>query len=308
MELIGLLWNEIIIRPLTNSLLVLYVLLFQNFGLAIIALTILIRGITFPLMRRQLRQTQKMQAMQSRVKEIQERHKEDPRRRSQETMRLYREMGVNPLGCLGPFAIQIPILIGLFWTIRNTIAVNPEGLVGLASDLYTWLPRLDTVLPVNRAFLWLDLGERDPTAILPLLSGASMWVQQKMSISTTADPRQQSTQRMMLWMMPLFFVIISLNFFSGLVLYWVVSNLIGIVIQYFVTGWGGLRSSRPRLAPALAPSLGEASGAGDAPPTQELQRDEPREPRAEREDRGRGDRDRHARTRRRSRRGRGRRH
>ena len=297
MEFIGLLWNEAIVRPLTNSLLLLYVLLFSNFGVAIIALTVLIRGLTYPLTRRQLRQTQKMQAMQSRIKTIRDRYPDDPRRRSQETMKLYKEMGINPLGCLGPFAVQIPILIGLFWTIRNTIGVNPEGLAGLAEDLYSWLPIAGSV-PVDRAFLWLDLGEKDPTFLLPILSGATMWVQQKMSMMPNADPNQQSTQRMMLWMMPIFFVVISITFFSGLVLYWVISNVIGIVMQYFVSGWGGLRSTRLAQQPVPAVA-GQSAG-------EELGSDRQREPGDDSTDGRRSNRDRPPRARRRTRRGRGR--
>jgi YidC/Oxa1 family membrane protein insertase len=300
MDFLVLLGNETILRPLVNGLLLLYIVLFSSFGSAIIALTIIIRLITFPLMRRQLRQTQKMQSMQARVKALQEQFKNDPKRRSQEVMRLYKDMGVNPIGCLGPFAIQMPILIGLFFAIRTTIGLNPEDLAGLASKLYSWLPMLDSVVPLDREFLWLDLGERDPSSLLPLLSGASMWVQQKMSMVPNADPSQQGTQRMMLWMFPIFFVIISLNFFSGLVLYWVVSNVIGIVIQYLVSGWGGLRPSR-RLVPALGPTLGEP------PPGEELGGHEQRESDANSEDGGRGDRDSTPRARRRPKRGRGRR-
>jgi len=293
MEFIALLWNEAIVRPLINSLLLLYVLLFSNFGLAIIALTFVIKGLTYPLTLKSLRQTQKMQGMQIQVKAVQDRFKNDPKRRSQEVMKLYKETGVNPLGCLGPFALQIPIMIGLFWTIRKTIGSNPEGLAGLAGNLYSWLPMLDTVVPVHRAFLWLDLGERDPTMVLPILSGVTMWIQQKMTMRPTADPAQQSTQRMMQWMMPIFFVFISITFFSGLVLYWVATNVIGIIIQYFVMGWGG-----------LLPVQAVASPEKESKEYGELER----EPGDDGEDGGGGDRDRTSRTRRRTRRGRGRRH
>ena len=297
MEFIGLLWDEVIVRPLTNSLLLLYSVVFTNLGLAIIVLTFIIRGITFPLTRRQIRQTQKMQQMQSRVQVIRDQFPNDPRRRSQETMKLYREVGFNPLGCLGPFAVQIPILIGLFMVIRNTIGVTPEGLAGLAMDLYRWLP-LDQVIPVDRNFLWLDLGERDPSFILPVLSGVTMWVQQKMSMVSNSDPQQQSTQRMMLWMMPIFFVAISINFFSGVVLYWVASNLIGIIMQYFISGWGGLRPARLATAQAVVKPQAD----------EELLRDgRTSADRAYSEDSGGSHRDRPVRARRRSRRGRGRR-
>jgi YidC/Oxa1 family membrane protein insertase len=298
MEFIGLLWDEAIVRPLTNSLLLLYTVAFSNFGLAIILLTIVIRGLTYPFTLRQVRQTQKMQEMQTRVAAIRTKHPNDSKQRSQETMRLYKELGINPLGCLGPFAVQIPVLIGLFIVIRNTLGVTPEGLAGLASDIYGWLP-LDRAVPVNRGFLWLDLGEKDPTFVLPVLSGVTMWVQQKMSMVSNSDPQQQSTQRMMLWMMPVFFVAISITFFSGVVLYWVVSNLIGIVMQYFISGWGGLRPGRHAPAAARA--------AAKPPANEELSSDGKGESGTVGENGGRGNRARPAGVRRQSRRGRGRR-
>ena len=299
MEFLGLLWSEIIVSPLTNGLLLLYVILFSNFGLAIITLTILIRILTYPLTRKQLRQSKQMQEMQARVKTIRDRFANDPQRRTKETMALYKEMGVNPFGCLGPFAVQIPILIGLFWTIRNTVGVTPEGLVGLAHSLYGWLPILDQAIPVSRSFLWLDLGQRDSTMLLPILSGATMWLQQKMSMPINGDPQQQSTQKMMLWMMPIFFIIISMNFYSGVVLYWVISNVIGIVIQYFVTGWGCLVTFRLNPFPKrTSPEIPEEDSKNG--PEGSIRTDS--------EDRGRGDRDRTTRIRRRTRRSRNRRH
>ena len=301
MEAIGYIWNTLIANPMTNGLLLLYTWLFSSFGLAIIAFTIITRVLTYPLTMRQLRQTQKMTALQPRMKAIQERFKGDPQRRSKETMRLYKEMGVNPIGCLGPFAIQLPIWIGLFYAINNTLPFTPENLAGLGSRIYSWLPFLHGVVPVDRTFLWMDLARPDTRLglpVLPVLAGASMWVQQKMAMLPTTDPKQQSTQRMMLWMMPIFFVILGFTFPSGLVLYWVISNLIGIVIQYFVSGWGSLRPTR---APALAPTLVAA------PPPKELDDHGPREHRDDQQDGGGGYRDRPARARRRPRRGRGKR-
>jgi YidC/Oxa1 family membrane protein insertase len=301
MEAISYIWNTIFVNTMTNGLLLLYTGLFSSFGLAIIAFTVITRVATYPLTMRQLRQTQKMTSLQPRMKEIQERFKNDPQRRSKETMRLYKEMGVNPIGCLGPFVIQLPIWIGLFYAINNTLPFTPENLAGLGSRIYSWLPFLHGVVPVDRTFLWMDLAQPDTRLglpILPALAGATMWIQQKMAMQPSTDPRQQSTQRMMLWMMPIFFVILGFTFPSGLVLYWVISNTIGIVIQYFVSGWGSLR---PKKGPVLSPTLVAA------PPAKELEDNGERESRDEREDAGGGDRDRPARARRRPRRGRGKR-
>ncbi len=302
MEAIGLLWNAIIVNPMVNGLLLLYVVLLNNFGLTIIAFTFIVRGATYPLTMRQLRQARKMQGLQPRIKEVQERYKNDPQRRGQEVMRLYRETGVNPIGCLGPMVIQMPIWIGLYWTILRVLPITPENLASLSSRIYSWLPVLDGLVPVNRTFLWLDLALSDPLPILPLLAGGSMWVQQKMSMQPTTDPRQQSTNRMMLWMMPIFFVVLSFTFPSGLVLYWVASNLIGIVIQYFVSGWGQLRPQAAAAAVAAPAPVVVA-----APPAKELPSHEEAHPGEDRQDSGGGDRARPPRVRRRPRRGRNRR-
>ena len=131
-----LIWNEVIIRPMLNTLLVLYVLCFSQMGIAIIAFTVLVRVVTIPLTIKQLRQMRAMTAMQPRVREIQQRYEGDRQRISQETMRLYRESGVNPIGCLGPLIVQMPILIGLFRVLILTLFNNPEDLVNLSDKLY----------------------------------------------------------------------------------------------------------------------------------------------------------------------------
>lgn len=244
-----LLWNEVIIRPMLNTLLVLYVLCFYQMGVAIIAFTVLVRVVTIPLTIKQLRQMRAMTAMQPRVREIQQRYEGDRQRISQETMRLYRESGVNPIGCLGPLIVQMPILIGLFRVLILTLFNNPEDLVNLSDKLYSWISfvPIHSAAPVNNTFLWLDLSQPDPSPIvMPILVAVTTWVQQKMTQMPSPDPRQQSSQTMMLWMMPIFLGAFSLGWPSGLPLYWVVSNLIGIAIQYFITGWGPLFPLFPR--------------------------------------------------------------
>ncbi len=269
-----LLWNEVIIRPMLNTLLVLYVLCFSQMGIAIIAFTVLVRVVTIPLTVRQVRQMRAMTGLQPRVREIQERYAGDRQRISQETMRLYRESGVSPVGCLGPLIVQMPILIGLFRVLIQTLFNNPEDLVNLSDKLYPWITfvPIHAAAPVNSQFLWLDLSQPDPSPIvMPILVAASTWVQQKMTQMPSPDPRQQSSQTMMLWMMPIFLGAFSLGWPSGLPLYWVVSNIIGIGIQYFITGWGPLFPLFPKRgddaaaapAPAAANSQENVSDAGN---------------------------------------------
>ena len=257
MEAISFLWTELIIRPMLNGLVVLYTMLFSQMGLAIIVLTAVIRLLTMPLTLKQLKQMRAMSSLQPKIKEIQDRYSRDRTRVSQETMRLYKEAGVSPLGCLGPMIIQMPVLIGLFRVLIQTVFSKPDDLVGLSEKMYTWIPiaPIYEAAPLDSRFLWLDLAQSDPTnLIMPVLVFASTWVQQKMTMQPSTDPRQSGNQAMMLWLMPLMIAFFSFTLPSGLALYWVTSNLIGIAIQYFVTGgWGPLFPLFPKAAPAAAP-------------------------------------------------------
>ena len=303
LELVGDIWNTLIISPMINSLLVLYSVLLSDFGFSIIGFTVLVRAVLVPLTVKQSRQMRAMTSLQPKLKAIQERYKDDRQRISQETMRMYREQGVNPLGCLGPMFIQFPIWIGLYQALLKTLPSTPESMVGLSSHLYSWLPMVHEVIPLDSSFLWLDLALPDSTPVLPVLVGGSMWLMQKMTTMPAVDSRQESTNRMMLWMMPLMFGFFSLQFPSGLALYWVVSNVIGVVIQGFITGWGPIETAvmflRGRRPSAETPTL--------EPPAEESEPDGDTDDRDDREDEGRGDRDRPKRARRRTRRGRNRR-
>ena len=218
MEIFLVLWNEGIIRPMLNTLLVFYVLFFNQMGIAIIVFTLLIRLITLPLTLKQIRQMRAMTTLQPKMKEIQERYVGDRARISQETMKMYKEAGVSPLGCVGPLIIQLPILIGLFRVLIQVLPTNPDDLVGVADRLYAWVTfvPIHQAAPLNDRFLWLNLAEPDPTNIvLPVLVAASTWVQQKMTMTPSIAPRQQSTQNMMLWMMPIFLGVFSQGWPSG---------------------------------------------------------------------------------------------
>lgn len=206
---------------MVNSLLLLYWVFFSNFGIAIVAFTMLVRLVMVPLTIKQSRQIKAMNGLQPLMKQLQEKYKNDRQRVSQETMKLYKEHGVNPLGCLGPMFIQFPIWIGLFQAIRQTVPNNPENLVELSGNLYSWLPQVHSIIPINSSFLWMDLALPDPSPfVMPILVGGSMFVMQKMTTMPSADERQASTNRMMLWMMPLMFGFFTLNFSSGLAVYW----------------------------------------------------------------------------------------
>ncbi|MFC1897461.1 YidC/Oxa1 family membrane protein insertase [Chloroflexota bacterium] len=238
----GEIWDLIVQQPVINILIVLCSFLLNNFGLTIIGLTLIIRGCMYPLTIRQLRSTTAMQTIQPRLTELREKYAKDKQRLAKEQMQLYKESGISPMGCVVPMLIQLPIWIALYRSIMMALAIAPEGLLNLSRYLYSW-PVVYSMLPLGSEFLWLNLATPDRLLILPILVGVTMWVQQKMVTPTATDAKQQSMSNMMLWMMPTMFTFLSLQFPSGLALYWVTSNAISIVIQYFVTGWGGLVKS-----------------------------------------------------------------
>ena len=228
-------------------------------------------------------------------------------------MRLYREAGVNPIGCLGPMVVQFPIFIGLYQALRQTLPSTPEKLADLSDRLYTWLTPVHTAVPLDSEFLGLDLARTATEAgvigwVLAFLVGGSMWVMQKMTSMPAADARQESTQRTMLWMMPLMFGYFTLFFQSGLALYWIISNIVGIVIQGSVSGWeplknlGFSRSTEPAAATAALNAPAQEVSPDGQPPDGQSEDD-----RDGSEDTGRSNRNRTKGTRRRSRGGRNRR-
>jgi len=240
---IGDIWNLVILSPMINVLVVMTQYLFNNFGLAIIALTVFVRLVTLPLNVKQLRATKAMQSLQPKLTELQKKHAKDKQKLAQEQMRLYKESGISPTGCMIPMLVQMPIWIALFQSIIRLLAVVPEDFLSLSQYLYTSWPNVFSSVPLESGFLWLDLAKPDSWLLLPILVGGTMWVQQKMVTSASSDPSQAAQSRMMLWMMPLMFAFLTLQFPSGLALYWVISNLITIGVQYRMTGWGGLLSS-----------------------------------------------------------------
>jgi YidC/Oxa1 family membrane protein insertase len=239
-----------------NLLLSLYAVLGRNFGLSIIVFTVLVRLVTLPIQMQQTRSARKSQELQPQLQELQRKYAKDRDKLAEEQMKLYREAGVNPLGCLLPTLIQFPIWIGLYQSIIHALPDNPIQLLNLGRFVYRQFPllsnlasvsNLSSLIPLNNQFLWLNLGRPDPWYVLPLLTVATMWVQQKMMATPSTDPQAQAMAQSMELMMPMMFGFITLQVASGLGLYFVATNLFGIVLQYFVGGWGGLAGVFPML-------------------------------------------------------------
>ena len=236
----GELWNLIIsltLQPMINILIVLSNWLFGSFGLAIIGLTIVARGLMYPLTIKQLRATKAMQSLQPKIAELKKKYGKDKDKLAKEQVRLYKESGVSPAGCILPMLVQLPVWIALFWSIMKVLAVTPEQFLGLSQYLYSW-PVVYSMVPLSNEFIGLNLAEGN--ILLAIVVGGTMWAQQKMVVAPSADPKQKAQSQMMLWTMPLMFGLLSLTLPSGLAIYLTVSNSITIIIQYFVTGWGGL--------------------------------------------------------------------
>jgi YidC/Oxa1 family membrane protein insertase len=249
-------WNTFILAPMVNVLIWIYNLVFHNFGLAIIIFTILIRLVTYPLTASQLKSQKKMQEMQGSKKwqEIQKKYKDDKQKLSQEQMNLYKEMGINPLGSCLPLLIQFPVMIGLYQSITLAMASAPIQLLNLSRMIYDFIPAAQ-LIPLNSTFLWMKLGLPE-IATTPLKIGTfaiplmtiivvlTTWLQSKLMTPPAANPGDQSAQmgKMMNLYMPILMGWIAYTLASGLALYFIISNVLGVV-QYALMGnvhWGNL--------------------------------------------------------------------
>jgi len=258
----GELFTVTLLNPMVNLLVLLNNLLFGSFGLAIIAFTILVRVVTFPLTYRQLHVTRQMQAVQPRIQEINKKYS-DPKRRQEELMKLYREAGVNPFGCLGPMLIQFPILIALYSAVRIALPNSPEALEKLSSHVYDWA-YLQHALPVKEFFLGMDL--RHPNLLMVVLVGITTYAQSKTTVTVSTDERVRQQQAMMNVMLPLMFAFFALQFPSGVSLYWVVNSIVGIGFNILIYGFKplGIEPFFKVRAPAPAPAAAEPAPAAAA--------------------------------------------
>jgi YidC/Oxa1 family membrane protein insertase len=229
-------WDQLIINPMINSLLFLYSLLFNNLTLTIVVFTVLIRVLTFPLTWQQQKSSKAMQAMQQgdEWKKIQEKHAGDREKLAQEQMKLMQKAGVNPLGGCLPLVIQFPILIGLYQAITNAIAASPAQLLQLSTHIYPFLPNVNKLIPLDNQFLWMNLGLPDPFYVMPMLVVLTSWVQSKVITPPSADPNAAQMAQTTALTTTLMFGWFSLTFASGLSIYFVVSNILG-VLQYSLT-------------------------------------------------------------------------
>ncbi len=246
------LFDIVLLYPMVNFLVLLNNLLFGSFGLALIAFTVLIKLATFPLTLRQLHSTRAMQTIQPKVAELNKKFS-DPKRRQEETMKLYREAGVNPLGCLGPMLLQFPVLIALYGAIRIVLPESPEALERLSGRLYSW-SFIQHGVPIQDHFLGLDL-RASGNLVLVVLVGLTTYLQTKTTVTPTTDEKQAAQQQMMAYMLPLMFGFFALSFPAGVSLYWIVSAMVQIVMNILTYGVPKL-PKLPGLPQSIPPVFG----------------------------------------------------
>lgn len=267
-------------------------------GIGIILFTVFVRLVLSPLQVVQLRNAKAMQRLQPLMADIKQKHGKDREAASKATMELYKEHNVNPaMGCL-PTLLQFPILIGLFYALLH-LGQSPFGYPHViwskvtcnghpAHSFASWLSQCYAInhsptsvqhvfMLFHANFLWLNhgLGSPDPFYILPVLAGVAQWVQSRMMLTRSTDPQQQMMNTMTNFF-PLMIVFFALRYPSGLSLYWVTSTLIGILIQFRITGWGLLPGA---LAPVTSLLGGPSSRA--ARPNSPPRRSSPSKPEVE---------------------------
>lgn len=254
-------WDTLIINPMVNTLLWIYGMVGHNFGLAIILFTIVVRLITHPLTAQQMKSSQAMQDLQKSKKwqDMQKKYKDDKQKLQQEQMKLYQEMGVNPFQSCLPTLIQFPIIIGLYQAVIRALAVTPIQLLDLSRHVYPFI-NASALIPLNNRFLWMDLSQPERLHLpflpfgIPILAIVVMvttYLQSKL-MSPAGGPGEQGAQMMkaMNLYMPIFMGYLALTFSSGLSLYFVASNLVGIA-QYAALGkinWRNLLPAKKKVS------------------------------------------------------------
>lgn len=254
-------FNSIIVYPLLNVLVTIYQgLLFLHvpypLGFSIIGLTIVIRIVLYPLINAQLKASKKMQDIAPHVSNLKSKHKGDNKRIQQETMKLYKEHGVNPAaGCL-PTLIQLPVLFGLYNVLNNLVHKSPSEIVDYINSI-VYFDAIKLNAPWESTFFGVPLGQSPQQLLavlpviaisIPLLTGLFQFIQSKMMFPTPpAGPKGQKNddfaavfQKQSVYIFPLMIGFFSFSFPFGLSLYWITFSIFGIIQQYKISGLGGL--------------------------------------------------------------------
>jgi YidC/Oxa1 family membrane protein insertase len=211
-------WFGFLARPLVDVLKWLNGY-FHNYGVAIIILTIIIKIIFWPLTHKSYKSMQMMKKLQPKINQVREKYKDDREKLNQELMMLYRTYKVNPLGGCLPMVLQIPVFFALYRMLSNSVELLHEPFA-------LWIH--DLTAP-DRLYVGFNIPYLGGLPVLTILMGLTMFIQQKMTPST-GDPRQEK----IMLLMPIMFTFFFFNFPAGLVLYWLVNNVLSIAQQYWI--------------------------------------------------------------------------
>jgi YidC/Oxa1 family membrane protein insertase len=260
------LWNGLIVHPLINALVLLYDVLFHDFGLAILVLTVILRLALYPLFLQQLKSTRAQQEIAPAMAELKKKFGNDRQKLAEEQMKLYKERGVSPMsGCL-PLLLQMPILFGLYSALSQVgcgagiVGGGAGNCPGLTAEQFEAMrypfvpnpiPPDGTLSTVSLLMPWgPGLAHVDPLHIYPVIAALVTLVSSLMTAPArqpqTDDPTAR-TMSMMVWYTPVITLIFGFNLPAGLSLYWVVTTLFSIVQQWLTSGWGRLGAMIPWL-------------------------------------------------------------
>ncbi len=310
-DIFGAIWNVIVTVWFTfvsffEQVLVLFALFTGSLALGIILFTICVRLAILPLTLKGIRSSRKMQDIQPLFKEIQRKYGKDQQRLQEETLKLYREHKINPVGGCFPLLLQLPIFLGVYQAIIHLMREDQHEFLGdaMRAAVVNGDPSLllnqplgigrlwqmagvenVSIIPelLQQSFLGINLGQSAFSGdfsefsgftyvILPIMAVSFQLIQQLMAMPRVQDPQQKMMAQMML-LMPLFFGYVVLTFPAGAVLYWVTTSIVGIIQQYFISGWGSLANylkflppdkKSHRTTPAAMPDEKEQAGQSSA--------------------------------------------
>ena len=246
-------WQQFLVNPILNLLIFFYQILFHNLGLAILVMTLALRGVLIPLTLPTLKAAQKQKDLAPELKKLKEKYKDNKEKLAKAQMELYRQNGVNPAaGCL-PQILQLVVLIALYQVFIQVLSNDTQAVLKLNEILYFDFLKLDPGRVINASFGPWNLTQSDPFFVLPVLAGVTQLLLAKMMRPVVVEGEKQAKktpdksddlmytmQGQMLYMMPLMTIFIGWRLPAGLVLYWLATTAFSVAQQYFVSGLGGL--------------------------------------------------------------------
>ena len=268
---------DLLIEPfmpiMIQALMFFYQLFGNNFVISLALLTIIVRLLMVPLMLPMQKSARKQAAIQPQIKAIRKEYAKDSKKQNEELMKLYREVGINPMGGCLPMLIQLPIMWAFYRAIIQALAFRPGELFFGLGKYIAASTMFSPLVPLSSQFLWWNLATRDTTYILPILVGLTTWMSQKLTPTTASsggDDQAQAMSQSMTLMMPFMFAWITTTVASGLAVYFIISNLVGLAIQFFInrsmpvpqsaTGPASKPTKTAKKTPALEPKSSQAGG------------------------------------------------